>query len=136
MTWSYTGDPSSSNKDAVRFIIGDTNTTDQLLSDEEINWLLGQYGSPSKTAYHACLAIAGKFARLVSQEAGRIKVKAESKYLQYKQLADDFRANEKAGFGKTLTAYAGGISKADIAARDANPDKPALPFSLGQDSWT
>lgn len=135
MTWSYSGDPSSSNKDAVRFIIGDTNTTDQLLSDEEINWLLTQYGSPIKTAYHACLAIAGKFARLVSQEAGRIKVKAESKYLQYKQLADELRANEKSGFGKILTAYAGGISNSDIAARDADPDKAKLPFKMGEDEW-
>jgi hypothetical protein len=33
MTWSYSGDPSSSSTDAVRFLVGDTDTNDQLISN-------------------------------------------------------------------------------------------------------
>ena len=39
MTWSYSGDPASSDRDAIRFYIGDTDTTLQLLQDEDIDFL-------------------------------------------------------------------------------------------------
>ena len=32
--WTYSGNPAASDKDAVRFLVGDTNTSDQLVSDE------------------------------------------------------------------------------------------------------
>ena len=39
MSWEYQG-PSASDKDEVRFLIGDTDVEDQLLSDEEIQYLV------------------------------------------------------------------------------------------------
>ena len=136
MTWTYSGDPSSSDKDAVRFLIGDTDSTDPIMQDEEIVWLLSQHGTPSKAAYHAALSAAGKYARLVSQEAGRIKVKAESKFEQYRALSEQLREDMKTGFSlKKLQIYAGGISISDMQTRNSNADKVPNPFSVGQDNY-
>ena len=70
MTWSYSGNPASSEKDAVRFLIGDTDTTDQLLSDAEINYVIAESGgSIYQAAHDACYAIAGKFSRMASSKS-------------------------------------------------------------------
>lgn len=62
-TWSYTGNPTNSNRDACRFVIGDTDANNQLLSDQEIEWLLVQWEDNIYTAgAEACVAISGKFA--------------------------------------------------------------------------
>lgn len=67
MTWTYSGDPSDSDKDAVRFLVGDTDTTDQLISDEEIAYLLVVHNGPGMAAVGAARAIAAHFSRLVNQ---------------------------------------------------------------------
>jgi hypothetical protein len=136
MSWSYSGDPSTSNVDAVRFLIGDTDIADPIMSNEEISWLLTQHGTPAKAAYHAALSAAGKYARMVNQEAGRIKVKAESKFLHYKMLAVQLRDDMISGFSvRNLKMYAGGISVSDMQSKNANTDKVQNPFSIGQDDY-
>lgn len=46
MTWTYSSTSSAlSLKDRVRFLVRDTDTTRQLVQDEEINWALADVGS-------------------------------------------------------------------------------------------
>jgi hypothetical protein len=57
MTWSYSQDPTSSVKDAVRFLVGDTNPDVPLLQDEEIWFNLSEvnmdlYRAASNTCYN------------------------------------------------------------------------------------
>ena len=67
MSWSYSGNPADSSLDKVRFLIGDTDTTDQLLTDEEINYTISESGgSIYQSAHDAAYAIASKFARMAS----------------------------------------------------------------------
>lgn len=63
MTWSYSGDPSSSTLDEIRFLIQDTDTNDQLLSNEEITYLSGAYGDPYSAAVACVVALIGQAAR-------------------------------------------------------------------------
>ena len=63
MTWTYSGTPNTSDRDAVRFMVGDTDTADQLITDEEIAYLLAEEGTPGLAAARAAEAIAAKFAR-------------------------------------------------------------------------
>ena len=64
MTWSYDNTVlSTSNKDAVRLIIGDTDTADQLLADEEIDYYLTKHGVVLRAASESARAVAAKFAR-------------------------------------------------------------------------
>lgn len=63
-TWSYTGNPTNRLLDACRFVIGDTDSNNQLLSDEEVNWLLDQWENNIYSAgAEGCVAIAGKYTR-------------------------------------------------------------------------
>lgn len=71
MTWSYSGDPGSSILDEIRFLIQDTDTNDQLLSDEEITYLSTEYGDPYSSAIAAVLALIGKAARS-SEESKKV----------------------------------------------------------------
>jgi len=50
MTWTYSGNPANSSSDAVRFLIGDTDTTDQLISNEEIAYLVTVHGNIRRVA--------------------------------------------------------------------------------------
>lgn len=60
--WSYTGNPSSRAIDKVRFLCGDTDSTNQQVMDDEINFLLSEWNNDAYTAAaFACEAIAGKF---------------------------------------------------------------------------
>jgi hypothetical protein len=63
MTWTYSGNPAASAVDQVRFTIGDTDTTDQQLSNEEITWLVSVRGSAPLAAPYAAEAIGAKLAR-------------------------------------------------------------------------
>lgn len=63
MTWTYSGNPGASLLDEVRFLIQDTNTDDQLLSNEEIEYLLDAYGDPYSAAVAAIVSLIGQAAR-------------------------------------------------------------------------
>lgn len=68
MTWSYSGDPSSSTLDEVRFLIQDTDTNDQLLSNEEINYLIAGYADDAYSAAVACVvALIGQASRSIEE---------------------------------------------------------------------
>lgn len=81
-TYSYT-DPSSSPKDAVRFLVGDTKgkqvlvdgqmQTQYLLSDEEIAYCLSQTGNdPQQAAVLACESIISGLGQLCDQTVGSV----------------------------------------------------------------
>lgn len=87
MTFTYV-DPSSNNRDKVRFLIGDTNSTDYHMQDEEIAYLLTTW---SNNVYDAAIAgaeiIAGQFAHKTnySRSIGDLSI-SES----YQASADEF----------------------------------------------
>jgi len=89
MTWTYV-DPSSGNRDKVRFLIGDTDTNDQHFSDEEISYLLTTWGN---NVYDASIAgaeiLGGRYAHLTnySRSVGDLSISE-----QYGASANEFRA--------------------------------------------
>jgi hypothetical protein len=99
MSWSYSGDPSTSEKDAVRFYISDTDQELPLLQDEDIKFLLDRwmpiYKSVLLTSAVACEIIAGKFARQVSVNADGVSVGISELQSKYDQLASSLRDQYK-----------------------------------------
>ena len=90
MAWTYSGDPSASSLDAVRFLIGDTDTTNQLLQNAEITFLYSQWNSNAYlAAAHACDALYSKFAAKsdYSRSVGDLSIST-----QFGQQADRYRA--------------------------------------------
>lgn len=67
MTWTYSGNPASSALDEIRFLIGDTDTTDQLLSNEEINYLYAAYGDPYAAAVASVVALISQASRSIEE---------------------------------------------------------------------
>lgn len=62
MAWTYSGDPATTPGDAVRFLVGDTNTARQELQDEEIAWLLTQEAAnPLRAAARAAETLYGRY---------------------------------------------------------------------------
>lgn len=77
MTFSYSGDPSSSDKDAVRFLVNDTSVAnDTNISDEEINWLIAQWGDVYEAGRAAAEHLAATYAQLsdISKTVGDISI--------------------------------------------------------------
>ena len=97
MTWSYDETDldkttASGRLNVVRLLLGDTDTTDQLIQDEEINFYLSEnsddvYGA----AVDAAESLAAKFARDVNRQVGDLAIEAETKMVHFVALAERLR---------------------------------------------
>ena len=98
MTFTYSGDPSTSTRNYVRFLLNDTDSTDVLFSDEELNYVITEWGGDAYNAARECAEILiARFSRLAdssSKSVGDISVSESytAKAQQYKELADSFLA--------------------------------------------
>ena len=127
MTWTYSGDPSLSSLDAVRFMLGDIDSTVQLLSNEEINYLLvGR--TPRGAAAEAASSLAARFAREVSFSADGVSVSVEQLQDKYAKLALELRAGDRRDRQRGYP-YGGGYSRADVAREQADSDRIPLHFA-------
>ncbi len=102
MAWTYSGNPASSLRDRVRFLIGDTDSTNQLLQDAEIDWLLSQWNNDAYVAAtQACNSLATRFAAKsdYSKSVGDLSIST-----QYGQQADRYRALAAALAAQAATA--------------------------------
>jgi ribosome maturation protein Sdo1 len=133
MGWSYSGDPSTSDKDAVRYYVGDTNQQRPLLSDEEVQFSVDAFPNQRLAAAMSADAIAAKFTRESDQRVGDIS-KALSK------VADAFRklaARLRAEAGKRALARFPATSKDWKESRSQDTDlvQPEFPIGLGDNPW-
>lgn len=123
-TFSYGFDPSGSNLDAVRFLVGDTDSSDPLLYDAEIAWLIGQNGASIYAAgAQACDTIAAKLARLADTTVDDVSVKLSQRAAGYQKLGGILRQQ----VATSVTPWAGGTSVADKETREEDSDR-AEPF--------
>lgn len=128
MTWTYS-DPSTNDKDAVRFLVGDTDTNDQLVSDEEIEFFIEEFPS---SKYHAAAevaeSIAAKFAREVSHSGDGLSYSAEQLHQNYAALAERLRKQARRRHRSGAGPYVGGISWREREMADADSDKIPTSF--------
>lgn len=128
-TYTYSGDPSSSDKDAVRFWVQDTGPDVWLLSDQEILFTLDQYSNTILAAAQCCRSIAAKFGQKVNKRVGDLSINYSDKVDHYLALAQEF---DTQGSISGLAPYAGGISKSDMCKVASNTDRVKPPFREGQ----
>ena len=129
MSWSY--DPtdldtttSSGRLNTVRLLVGDTETLDQQVQNEEITFGLSENGD---NIYYAgawiARAIASKYSRKVNTSLdGALKADYSDLAKQYKVLADDLEYQGKTS-GAVIGVLAGGITKSGIEAVRANTNR-------------
>ena len=86
MTWTYSSTSLSTDLAKVRLKIGDTNTNNQLLSDEEIQVSLDEY-SDTKLASIGCIrAILAKLARDIDRSNLGMSAQRSQQIQHYKDL--------------------------------------------------
>ena len=139
MAWSYSASDlntttSSGRINTVRLLVGDTDTTDQLVQNEEITFALSQTGD---NVYYAavwiCRAIAAKFSRMVTTTLdGALSANYSDRAKQYTQLAIQIEAQGKKTSGKALGISAGGISVAAMDLANATTDRVPPAFGVTQ----
>lgn len=129
MSWSYTQNPSTSDKDMVRFKIGDTLASDQLLQDEEISSILVEQPDPTLAAAICSEAIAGRFSRLADTTVGKTSISYSQKATAYMELATKMRKQYKQSY--KAVPYAGGISEADKQIDKDDTDRTQPYFERG-----
>ena len=134
MTWSYSGNPASSDLDSVRFLVFDTDTNDQLLSDEEINWVLTEQSNIRLAAADCCEAIAAKFAKDINRSVVGISANPGSRAAFYLELADRIRA-QATQTSQHAEIFAGGLTISGKDELDSNTDAVQPAFKFGQWNW-
>jgi hypothetical protein len=87
MSNTYTNDPANVPIDAVRFLIGDVNSGDWQLTDQEITFAIAELGPKYGAAYVCATALAGKYSREATATAGKLSVTASDKAKAYATLA-------------------------------------------------
>ena len=90
MTWTYNSDVST-DRDKVRLLIGDKDTNDQLLSDEEIDFVITQQPNVYYSAAQCCETIAGKFGRDVSTTLEGMSIAKRQRFENYLNMANQLR---------------------------------------------
>jgi hypothetical protein len=128
MAWTYSHSPDTSTLDWVRLVIGDTDSNDKLLSDEEINAIINKSINVWHAAYYAALLIASKFARLADESVGDVSVRYSQKSEQYYRLADKLK--QEANTKSYVSAYAAGISLSDKAFNESDNDLVKSKFKI------
>ena len=136
MAWTYGADPENSNLDAVRLLIGDTDTTDQQLQDSEVNYFLSLFGVAGDSrivpaAIRSCEALAAKYARQVDTTNQGLHVGASKRSEHYRTLADSLRDLETT----VAEVFLGGNTFSEARTMDENTDLIPPTFRRAQNDW-
>jgi len=128
MTWSY-DDSLPTDRDKVRFRIGDTDSEEELLSNETLDALLVIRDDVVLASIDAVQAILAKFAREIDRQALGLGGPRSQKTTHYENLLKVLRA--EADKGSTGVFYGGATIAAKQAAL-ADTTKPQPPFRIDQ----
>lgn len=128
MTWSYQPkDLATSQRDRVRFLVGDTDENDQRIQDEEIDYILTKRTNDDLAAADAADAIAAGYARQVDTENEALAVKAGDRMKHFENLSRRLRR------GAFVSISVGGLSKSEKDAFKDDSDAVQPAFEVDMD---
>lgn len=141
MAWTYTDSPSTVPRDAVRWLVGDTNTADQQVTDAEVDFALDSSSSSGQAAAMVARALAAKYARQADKSVGDLSISASQRSKAYRDLADALESG--AAVAAVPIPLAGGISIDDKRTAEVDTDRVRPAFSkagftvpgTGDDDW-
>jgi hypothetical protein len=124
VTWTYTPDFTTA-RDRVRVLIGDDDSSDPIVSDEIIAlYTTGAYAQSSDTsaAIEILYYMLKKFSRMATSiSAGGTSVNWGARADAFRKTLDDLL--DSVALGAAAVPYAGGISVADVIARESDSDR-------------
>lgn len=131
MAWNYTGNPADSDRDGVRFLIGDTCEDDKLLQDAEIEYAISKQTTLELAAAYCLRVLAAKFSRMVTKKVGDIAVNCSDLAKAYSDRANELDPN---GITKNIPLALpsfGGRSHDEKETLDEDTDAVQPSFSRG-----
>lgn len=123
MSWSYSGNPSASQLDEIRYLTSDTVATSTWTNtDEEINYALAKF--PNNVLLAAAVAAEGIMARFSSlpesKKVADLSLSWSQRVKYFQDLAHNLRTRAAlAG----VPAYVGGTSRTEKQTADADTDR-------------
>lgn len=126
-SWTYSGNPSISAKDQVRFYLGDTDSANPEIMDEEILWAINLRGNNWGATALCALALATKYSRLTSISADGVSQGLNQKAPAFRLIAAEYQRKE-AIYRATPTL--GGVSISDMRMVLSNLDRVPDIFRL------
>lgn len=130
MAWSY-DESLAADKDRVRWLIGDTQDSDPLVQDEEIDFALFANSNVYGAAAIACRAVAARLARELTLvgSAGSIALDAQEQSKRFLAMAVEYETRASSS-GLTAGVYAGGISINDKRSQETSADRVRPGFTV------
>lgn len=133
MAWTYSGDPENSDRDAVRFRIGDTDPNDPGLTDAEVDYLLVLRGSVGAAALAGATQLAVRYARLATEvRRGSLRISYRDRAESYGKAAEMLA--QELGESSTLAPagiIATGTTFSAIEEAIADDDRRPTEFAIG-----
>jgi hypothetical protein len=138
MAWTYSNNPgtgsAATRRDAVRLTIGDTDTTDQQVSDEEVAfWLLGAGDDYIGASIEAARALAAKYTRQADTTHGKLSISASQRAKAYLALVDQLQSDRDVQGGAEF--FVGGLTISGKEALASDPDAIQPGFAIGMDDY-
>lgn len=129
-TWTYAS-PATDEKDAVRFLIGDTDSRRQLISDEEILWAISDAGNRYSAAATCCRLLGSEAATAGSVTVGDMSEGGGRDAAGWMSLAAEYD-RKAVTIGAPPTPHLGGesLTRRDTVARETDRRPPI--FAPGQ----
>jgi len=125
----YGGNPQPGTKDEVHLLVGDTNTSNQFLSDAECQYYIDNYGPGLIAAMYAALGLQAKFASKASVSVGDVSEQAGDLATHFADLAARLEQRMAAGVQPTF----GGV---DVAAMEqAREDNSQVQPAFDRDQF-
>jgi hypothetical protein len=116
MSYSYSGDPSTSDLDYYRFLIGDTGELDDtdstpvtsyVLSNEEINFVLDLYTEHNRRLYTLFNGLAIQYAKCFKNKLGPASEDPTSRLDFFKEQSEYYKKMVSVGSGIYVPVYQG-----------------------------
>lgn len=128
MTWTYQ-DTMPTEKDKVRFYVGDTSASDPMFSDQEIEFALLEAGGDVRAAATLCLTHkATEWARLADLKEGQLSISYSQRSAQMLAAAEAITTNT--AILDPPMPSAGGIFVGDKQAAEGDTGRVVPSFNV------
>lgn len=138
MTWTYDAadlseDDATGRRTIIRLVIGDTDTTDQQLQDEEIDYFLDTNDDALPATSKQCvLALIAKYSREVDTWMGHTRVERSQRVRNYKALLEKLE-NDISRLVASMRAGGLTLSEKDSDRSDSDAVQPFFRRDMDND---
>lgn len=120
----YNGDPLNSIEDRFRLVVGDTDPSNPIFSDGEIEYYLSVYLTPDQAGLKALYSLKAKASHLINENVGGTSKQYSNLIKQYDEMINalERKISQDAFLNASAPMYAGGISHADKDLNEEDTD--------------